>query len=148
VSLRVYELVTERMIAALEAGTVPWVRPWSAQAGRPVSLAGRPYRGVNVFTLALAASAHGYSSPCWGTYRQITGAGGQVRRGERSAPVVFWKLAEVSPRRRPGPDDDPAAGDGEDSMDPVTVTVPVLRYFPVFNACQADGLPAWFYRPA
>ena len=67
----VHRLVTERMIAALQRGTVPWHKPWQAGAGRPRSMStGQPYRGVNVFLLALTAAEEGYSSPFWGTYRQ------------------------------------------------------------------------------
>ena len=128
----VRQIITGQMIAALQRGTVPWTKPWRADAGRPRSMVtGRSYRGVNVFLLGLAAAGHGYASPWWGTYRQITECGGQVRRGERSTVVVFWKTAQVTSC-------DPATGD------PVARTVPVLRQFRVFNAAQAADLPAAF----
>jgi antirestriction protein ArdC len=129
----IHRMVTERMIAALERGTVPWHKPWQAAAGRPTSMTtGQPYRGVNVFLLGLAAAEEGYRSRYWGTYRQITQLGGQVRKGEQSALVVFWKPVEVSDR-------DPHTGE-------VTVKqVPVLRYYRVFNATQADHLPDRFH---
>jgi antirestriction protein ArdC len=129
----IYRMVTERMIAALRRGTVPWHKPWQADTGRPRSMsAGQPYRGINVFLLALAAAEDGYGSPFWGTYRQIGGLGGQVRKGEHSTPVVFWKRAEVEER-------DPQTGE-------LTVKqLPVLRYYRVFNAAQAGHLPQRFY---
>ena len=139
---KIYEMVTGRMVAALEAGTVPWAKPWSAAAGRPVSMSsGKPYRGVNVLLLGLAAMEEGYPGPFWGTYRQIAGLGGQVRRGERSTVAVFWKRHELPA----GSGTADAAGElPPDGGEPEARTVPVLRYFRVFNAAQADGLPDRF----
>ena len=129
----VHRIVTERMIAALERGTVPWRKPWQAAAGQPRSMCtGQPYRGVNVFLLGLTAAEEGYSSPFWGTYRQISDLGGQVRKGEHSTLVVFWKQAQAEHR-------DPQTGE-------LTVKqLPVLRYYRVFNATQADHLPERFH---
>ncbi len=129
----VHRIVTERMIAALQRGTVPWRKPWQAAAGRPRSMStGAPYRGVNVFLLGLTAAEEGYGSPFWGTYRQIAGLGGQVRKGERSALVVFWKHAQAGHR-------DPQTGE-------LTArSLPVLRYYRVFNAAQADHLAERFH---
>jgi antirestriction protein ArdC len=117
------------MIAALERRTVPWHKPWRAGHVQPTSMTtGQPYRGVNVFLLGLTAAEEGYRSRYWGTYRQITQLGGQVRKGEHSTLVVFWKPVEVADR-------DPRTGE-------VTVKqVPVLRYYRVFNAAQAGHLP-------
>jgi antirestriction protein ArdC len=129
----IHRIVTERMIAALQRGTIPWRKPWHPATGQPRSMAtGQPYRGVNLFLLSLTAGEEGYASPYWATYRQTAALGGQVRKGERSTLVVFWKKAETEHR-------DPQTGE-------VTVrAVPVLRYYRVFNAHQADGLPDRFY---
>ena len=138
-SERIYELVTERMIAALERGTVPWRKPWQPGTGQPRSMTtGQRYRGVNVFLLALTAAEHGYTSPFWGTYRQISDSGGQVRRGEHSTLVVFFKQHQIVP---PG---EQAGPDGQPAETPVK-TVPVLRYFRLFNAEQTAALPARFH---
>jgi antirestriction protein ArdC len=135
VSDTVHRLVTERMIAALRRGTVPWHKPWQAGAGRPRSMStGQPYQGVNVFLLGMTAAEEGYGSPFWGTYRQIGDLGGQVRKGERSTLVVFWKQVQIEHR-------DPQTGE------PSIKQLPVLRYYRVFNAAQADHLPER-YHPA
>lgn len=132
-SEKIYQLITERMIAALERGTVPWRKPWQAAAGLPRSMStGVPYRGVNVFLLGLTQAEAGHGSPWWGTYRQIAGLGGQVRRGEKSTVVILWKPVEVASQ-------DPESGEPESRQ------VPVLRYYRVFNARQADGLPDRFH---
>lgn len=130
---KIHDLITDRMIAALEAGTVPWHSPWNPELGRPRSLASsKPYRGVNTMLLGLTAMHAGYESPIWGTYRQIKELGGQVRRGEKSTPVIFWKRLEV-------------AGADEVTGEPAARQVPMLRQFWAFNVAQADGLPAWCY---
>ena len=128
-----YREVTDRIIAALEAGTIAWRQPWDPAAGRPASMSTRrPYRGINAILLGLAAGEEGYRSRWWGTYRQIGELGGQVRRGETSVQVVFWKQLEVT---------DP----GEQAEDADQVRrVPLLRPFRVFNAGQADHLPGRF----
>ena len=132
-SEKIYQLITGRMIAALERGTVPWRKPWQAAAGPPRSMStGAQYRGVNVFLLGLTQGEAGYDSPWWGTYRQIAGLGGQVRRGEQSTAVILWKQIEVT-------------GQGPQTGEPGVRQVPVLRYFRVFNAAQADGLPDRFH---
>lgn len=122
----VYAEVTDRIIAALEQGTVPWRKPWRTAAyGGPVSLStGRPYRGINVFLLEL----QGYSDPRWGTYKAISELGGQVRKGEKGTRVILWK-----PARRTVED----ASTGETEQRAYLL----LRTFTVFNAEQADGLP-------
>jgi antirestriction protein ArdC len=133
VSDTIHQVITDRMIAALQAGTVPWRKPWQAAAGQPRSMStGQPYRGINPFLLGLTTAEEGYRSPYWGTYRQISDLGGQVRRGERATLVVFWKQARAEQR-------DPQTGE-------LTVRQPpVLRYYRVFNAAQADRLPGRFY---
>jgi antirestriction protein ArdC len=129
----IYQAVADRMIAALANGSVPWRKPWRASSGLPASMStGRPYRGINVFILGLVAMDEGYSSPWWGTYKQISALGGQVRKGERSTLVIFWKRLVVK-------DED---SDGKSRV------IPLLRNFRVFNACQADNLPARYYPAA
>jgi antirestriction protein ArdC len=130
----IYAEVTNTIIEALEAGTVPWHRPWNAATGLPMSMSSRrAYRGVNVFLLEMTARAKGFSSPWWGTYKQIADHGGQVRKGEKSTMVVFWKRLTVSTTA------EEKARTGKDEK-----AIPMLRYFQVFNADQADGLPERF----
>ncbi len=117
----VYQLITEKIIAELETGTVPWRKPWQSEA--PTNLkSGKPYRGVNVFLLATAP----FGSPYWATFRQTTELGGSVRAGEKGRPVVFWTWYEKNGTA------DPTGGRDK--------RVPVLRYYTVFNVEQCDGL--------
>jgi antirestriction protein ArdC len=116
---------TSAILAQLEAGTVPWQRPWTAGPVRvPTSLSsGKPYRGINVFLLDFEAMAKGYSSPYWGTYKQVGERGGQVRRGEKSTQIIFWKILSRT---------------GQLNGETVTQVIPLLRLFHVFNLDQCD----------
>ena len=122
----VYQQVTDQIIVALEAGTVPWRNPILGHegAGWPRNLASdKAYRGSNVFLLALTAWSQGYSSPYWLTFRQVKIKGGSVRKGEHSTLVVFWKQLTV-----------------EDEETGKPKRVHVLRHYRVFNTEQCEGL--------
>ena len=89
----VYSRVTNRIIADLEQGVRPWLKPWNADnaAGRitrPLRHNGTPYRGVNVLLLWGEAMEKGYASNTWMTYRQAIELNAQVRKGEHGALVV------------------------------------------------------------
>lgn len=127
--LRPYQIITDRVIAMLEAGVVPWRKPWN-DLGAPRSLpTGKPYRGVNTFLLAMTAAMRAYESPYWLTFRQARERGGRVRKGETGTPVVFWKIIQ---RNTEDEDADEEANKGR--------RFPVLRHYVVFNVEQCDGI--------
>jgi hypothetical protein len=87
-----YDEVTARIVAELEAGRIPWVQPWRGAACVGPSLprnalTGRSYSGVNVLLLWGAVIANGYPSQSWLTFRQAQEAGGCVIKGERGQTV-------------------------------------------------------------
>lgn len=87
----VYQIVTDRIIALLEAGVVPWHKPWRGGHAPANLVSGKEYRGVNVWMLG----ASGFSSPYWLSYKQAQEMGGNVRKGEKSSIAVFWKMLQV-----------------------------------------------------
>ena len=128
-----YTTVTNQIIAALEAGTPPWVCPWDRSHGSaiPANLTtGRPYRGINVLLLNLQQIVGGYADSRWLTFQQARQLGGHIRRGESGTRIVFFKLLDR---------DDLAASAAPSAARKV---IPLLRSFTVFNAAQVDGLPA------
>lgn len=133
----IYERVTASIVADLERGTRPWVKPWRTHTTgsvlRPLRHDGTPYRGINIVLLWSAATEHGYTSPTWMTYRQAHSLGGQVRKGETGSLVVFANRIERDDR-------DPDTGEH------TTRVIPIMRGYTVFNADQIDGLPDR-YRP-
>lgn len=127
------DTITQAIIARLEAGTRPWVRPWTGMSvSRPLRACGTPYRGINTLWLWMAADAAGHSSPYWLTYRQAQLKGGQVRKGERGTVAIFYK----SYRKKV---------DDEDTGDSRSGSRRVLKSFTLFNACQIDGLPEDYF---
>lgn len=122
---KVYEIITEQMIKVLESGNVPWRQPWHVGESGPRNIAGRPYRGINVFLTLAAALEKGYTSPFWLTYKQIQERGGQLRNGEKSTMVIFWKMLKAK-------EPDPNTGKPK--------IIPMLRYYRVFNLDQVDGI--------
>jgi antirestriction protein ArdC len=134
-SADLYAETTARIVAALEQGVAPWVRPWSTGVDTlPMNASSRRvYRGINVVLLELEAQAHGYSLNRWLTYRQADELGGQVRRGEQGTSVVFWRLRHLAAVADVYP--------AEDEHDLPDRVIPLLRSFTVFNVAQIDGLP-------
>ena len=114
-----YQVITDRIIGLLKAGTVPWHKPW--KGGGPVKnlVSKRAYRGINQFLLGCSD----YASPFWLTFNQAKKLGGSVKKGEKSTPVVFWKLLES---------EDQETGEKKE--------IPVLRYYRVFNLEQTEGI--------
>ena len=90
----IYARITDRIVADLEHGVRPWMRPWTvANTGggitRPLRHNGQPYSGVNVILLWSEAVARGFSSPIWMTFKQAIELGGHVRKGETGSIVVY-----------------------------------------------------------
>lgn len=133
----IYEEVTNTIIAELEAGAAPWVKPWTTGAGScglPYNASTKtPYSGVNILLLWDIGIRRGYTVPAWMTYRQAQANGGNVRKGEKGAGIVFTKRV-------------PIRGDADnDAGDDTTTTGPrtrgFLKHYTVFNVAQIDGLP-------
>jgi antirestriction protein ArdC len=132
-----YTQITERILAAMDAGTAPWQRPWKELARRGLPRNGasqRAYSGINTTLLQVEAIQHGYDDNRWFTFNQANQAGARVRKGEKSTSVYFFKLLD-----RPNDKDaEPAPGEGAE----LRRSIPFLAEFRVFNAQQLEGLPA------
>ena len=135
----VYARITDRIVADLERGVRPWVRPWSAAnaAGRitrPLRHNGMPYQGINVVLLWSEAVARGFASSTWMTFKQSLELGGHIRKGESGTMVVYANKVTKT--------------ETDDNGDDVEHTVPFLRAYTVFCVDQIDGLPEQYYKPA
>jgi antirestriction protein ArdC len=122
-----YADVSVRIIAELEAGAAPWIKPWSATAGANTpcnALTNRPYSGCNIVLLWMAANA-GYRTPRHLTFKQALELGGNVRKGEQGTKVYFVKQLRVADRK----------GNEQD-----TRLIPVFREYSVFNVDQCENL--------
>src|SRR5205823_12771175 len=124
-----YAEVSARIVAELEAGAAPWVKPWSASAGANTpcnAVSNRPYSGCNVVLLWMAQAAK-YRTPRFLTFRQALELGGNVRKGEHGTKVYFVKQLQVQ--------------DGEADDSASTRLVPMMREYTVFNVDQCENLP-------
>jgi antirestriction protein ArdC len=88
----VYEQITNTIVAAIEAGAGKFEVPWHTLGSPMNTVTRKPYRRVNVLMLWAASLKHTYSSHHWATYRQWSELGAQVRKGQHSTIVVFWKF--------------------------------------------------------
>ena len=131
-----YDDITNKIVAELEAGRLPWVQPWgSAGVSAPLGIpknatTGRSYSGINVLILWGAVVQHGYAAQSWLTFRQALGLGGNVRKGERGTTVVY------ADRFVPDDERQRAHHEGEAPR-----AIPFLKRFTVFNVEQCEGLP-------
>jgi antirestriction protein ArdC len=129
-----YDEVTAKIIAELEAGRLPWVQPWGTAGGIGPglprnALTARPYSGVNVLILWGAVIAQGWPSQSWLTFRQAQAAGGCVRKSERGQCVVY------ADRFTPEAEKERAEREGGEAR-----AVAFLKRFTVFNVAQCEGL--------
>lgn len=125
-----HQTITDQIITAIEAGCPPWRKPWTgstAGASLPLRHNGEPYRGINILVLWSVAAAQGYTSARWLTFKQAQDLGGFVRKGEKSALVVYFDTIRKEDE------------DGEEKV------IPFTKGYRVFNADQIDGLPADYY---
>ena len=128
-----YSEVTDRIIAQLEAGTLPWVKPWDdgrAPLGLPRNgQSGRCYSGINVLILWHTLFERRFRSQRWVTYRQAVAMGGNVRKGEHGTTVCY--ADKFIPKRNEGQPD-------RNAEEPRPIAF--LKRFTVFNLDQCEGL--------
>ncbi len=123
---KVYEIVTSRILAEMEKGHIPWVKPWKSTGIHACNYQGRVYSGMNFFTLNMVS----YEHPIFLTFKQVTKMGGKVKKGSTSLPVFFWAWV-INENDK-----------GEKKK------FPIFRYYNVFNITQTEdvALPAWYLK--
>lgn len=131
-----HQAVTDRIVAQLKAGTIPWRRPWSQkvtvdQTGAALlmprnAVTDRPYSGINILLLWGRMDDGQFSDSRFLTFKQARELGGNVRKGEKGCEVVFVNFVEREARDNPDK----------------TVRIPFLKSYYVFNVAQCENLPA------
>ncbi|WJH38579.1 zincin-like metallopeptidase domain-containing protein (plasmid) [Aliirhizobium terrae] len=132
----IYARITDRIVADLENGVRPWVKPWSARnmtgrVSRPLRHNGQAYTGLNVLLLWSESVARGFTSATWMTFRQANELGAHVRKGENGATVVYASRFTKTE----------ADADGAE----IERDIPFLKAYTVFNCDQIEGLPEHYY---
>ena len=120
----IYQEVTDRIIAQLDQGVIPWHKPWiaSSNAQSISHVTGKPYSLLNQMILGRPGE--------YLTFKQCEAEGGKIRKGEKSSMVVFWKFIEQ-----------------EDEETHEKKQVPFLRYYNVFHIDQCEGIKAKHAKP-
>ncbi|MGC2468018.1 MAG: zincin-like metallopeptidase domain-containing protein [Candidatus Acidiferrum sp.] len=136
----VYTRITGQIVADLEKGVRPWVKPWNAEhaAGRitrPLRHNGQPYSGINILSLWMSATAQNFAAPIWMTFRQALELDAHVRKGEKGSLVVYANSITRTEH-------------DEKSGEDVEREIPFLKAYSVFNVEQIDGLPEIYYAKA
>lgn len=126
--------ITDLIIAKIEAGVMPWRRPWQCAGGggRPLRAQGKPYTGINSLFLWAIADACGYRSRFWMTRRQAQELGGEVRSGERCSPSIYFNSMQKT-------ETNAVTGDTSSRF------IRFMRAYSVYNCDQIDGLPPHYY---
>lgn len=121
---QVYQDVTDSIIKQLEAGAIPWVKPWKADSTADKNIISqKPYQGVNRLILGMSSMAQGFDNPAWASYKQWESLGANVRKGEKGTRIVFFS---------PVTKENKSTGETE--------AYAVLKAYTVFNAAQIEGL--------
>lgn len=115
----VYQIVTDRIISALEGGIIPWRKPWNAVYGLPRNYAtGRVYSGINLFLLHFSGAL-----PFFMTFKQALALGGNVRKGAKGHQVVYYNISKRENKET-----------GKEEK------MPFLKYYTVFSVEDIQGI--------
>lgn len=145
-----FQVVTDKIVAALEKGTSPWRKPWRTVAGgRSVSMSGLPvnaitgraYSGINVLLLWIDAAEKGFTSHRWLTFKQALDVGGNVRKGEKSTLVTLFKPFEKKET------DEQGKPLFDEKGNAVVSRRNFMTSFHLFNVEQCENLPEKLLMP-
>lgn len=127
--ISLYQKVTDQILTQLTNGTVPWIKLWSATAGRNTpcnAVTNRPYSGVNTLLL-WQSDLQGFTAPRFLTFRQANVCGGRVRKGQNGFRIYFVKRARSKQE--------------DENTDDTIKSFTIMREYTVFNIDQCEGLP-------
>ncbi|MCO6559774.1 MAG: DUF1738 domain-containing protein [Gilliamella sp.] len=137
------ETVSEKIIEQLKAGTAPWQRPWHDDKRKSLPynpISDKRYKGINTLHLMAESMSKGYADPRWLTYKQASSLGAQVRAGEKSTLVQYWKFTDLVDKL--DKDGNPVLDEnGKKIKEEIQLDKPKVFYANVFNAEQIDNLP-------
>ena len=118
-----YEMVTNKILEALDNKIVPWKRPWDCKHAPANALTGKAYSGANILVLNSVQMLKGYKSNKWLTFLQAQKLGGSVKTNEECTYIVYWNFFNT-----------PSEENKKSRM------IPLLKYHKVFNTEQCENL--------
>lgn len=123
---QIYQEVTNRILAEMENGIIPWQKPWTCSGGAVSHISGRPYSLLNQILIGIGSQDQEQTYGEYLTFNQAKAEGGMVRKGEKGRFIVFWKMYSKEKEQE----------DGEKKQN----VIPVLRSYYVFEVSQCDGI--------
>jgi len=122
----IYQSVTNNIIEALERVSLEDYKATFANLTAqqlPVNpMTENRYHGINTLILWLEQQVHSFSCNEWGTFKQWKDKGANVKKGEKSSMIVFYKRVE----KKEDKGDDPEFYN-------------MLKSYSVFNADQVEN---------
>jgi antirestriction protein ArdC len=133
----VYTRITNAIVADLEKGVRPWLKPWNAahtdgRIARPLRHNGLPYSGINILMLWASAIEQGFAASMWMTFKQALELNAHVRKGEKGSLVVYVNAITKT--------------ETGDAGEEIEREIPFMKGYTVFNVEQIDGLPEHYYQ--
>lgn len=120
---KICKMVTDRLIAEMEKGIIPWNKPWHGSAGAISHTTGKPYSLLNQFLLCNRKGEYI-------TFNQCKAEGGKVKKGAHGVPVVFWKQYKIT--------------ETDENGETKEKLIPLLKYYTVFHIDDCEGItPKW-----
>lgn len=123
---QIYEEITNRILAEMEKGIIPWQRPWTSSTGAVSHTSGRPYSLLNQMLITIGSDNPEIHYGEYLTFNQAKAEGGMVRRGEKGKWIVFWKMYQKEREKE----------DGTKIVD----VIPCLKNYYVFEVSQCDNI--------
>lgn len=133
---KVYGIITEKILEAMDKDIVPWRATWKVDGADRNPVSGTEYRGINTLLLSMSRMINGFSTPYWYTFKQASSIGGKVKKGSSSTLITFYNIKEKKQDRWT---------DAETKIFNKTGKKPktfMLRYYRVFNLDQIEGIEA------
>ncbi|WP_305906331.1 zincin-like metallopeptidase domain-containing protein (plasmid) [Methylomarinum sp. Ch1-1] len=140
-----FQVVTDTILASLEEGVAPWVKPWNSNGlGLPANgKTKKTYQGINQILLSMAQVSGEFSSSKWLSFKQAVDLGGSVKGQKSQAFVVFYKRrAKFEGQWLSAKKESELIAEGMGSQ---IERIPFLTKTPVFNLDQVSGLPESFF---
>ena len=142
-----YKEVTNKIIAALENNTRPWVQPWDGEIlPIPMRHNNRLYQGINTLILWQAASEGGYNSPYWMTFKQAKLLGGNIKKGEKAATIFYASSCTLGNNEEEDKQKERSGQNLALNQEQKSIYKKFMKSYKVFNANQIDGLQEKYYK--
>ena len=127
----IYAIITDKIIAKIEEGFIPWKKPWMSKGAACNFVTKKPYRGIN--SLLLNSDE---KTPYYLTFNQATLLGGKIKKGAKAEMIVYWNFVYILKEsgKQVKPEDNKYPADQ-------ICKKAFLKYYNVFNIEDTENIP-------